>query len=60
MTAKEFRESYKRLDMSRAAFCRALGLGRRTGDDYAFGRTRVPLYVKLAIERLEQMEGRAA
>lgn len=52
MSPEEFSAYAKRLGPSRLKFCEKIGIGERTGDEYALGRRPVPLTVALAIAAL--------
>lgn len=52
MTPADFTAARERLDMSRAAFARALGLAPNTVTKYERGRVRIPRYIALAIAAL--------
>jgi len=52
MTPAEFITAHKHLGLSRAAFCRALGIALNTGTAYASGKYPVPLTVALAVAAL--------
>jgi DNA-binding XRE family transcriptional regulator len=49
MTDTEFNTASKHLGISRAAFCRLIGISLNTGTAYSKGRYPVPLTVALAI-----------
>lgn len=53
MTPQEFTASQDRLNISRAEFCRRLGIAPNSGTAYALGRKPIPLTVELAAEALE-------
>jgi len=53
MTAEEFTAAQERLGLSRRKFCARIGIGRRTGDEYALGRSVIPRPVELAIAAVE-------
>ena len=52
MTHSDFLATRQRLGMSRAAFCRALGLSQNAGTAYEHGRKRIPRYIALACAAL--------
>ena len=52
MTPADFISAQKRLKISRAAFCRELGIATNTGTAYAKGRSEIPRYIALAIAAL--------
>ena len=52
MTADDFVELEHRLGLSRAAFCRRIGIAPNTGTAYALGRTPIPRTVALACAAL--------
>lgn len=53
MTAEEFTAAQERMGLSRRKFCARIGIGRRTGDEYALGRSAIPRVVELAIAAVE-------
>lgn len=52
MTPTDFIATHQRLGMSRAAFCRALGISLNAGTAYAKGRSPIPRVVALAAAAL--------
>ncbi len=52
MTSAEFTTSHEQLGLSRAAFCREIGISLNSGTAYAKGRYPVPLTVSLAVAAL--------
>jgi len=49
MTPTEFTTAHKQLGLSRAAFCRLIGIAPNSGTAYASGRKPIPLTVALAV-----------
>lgn len=52
MTSEEFLSTRTRLGLSRAAFCRALGIAENSGTAYELGRRPIPKVVALASSAL--------
>lgn len=52
MTAADFTALQARLGISRAEFCRRLGIAENTGTAYALGRQPIPRTVALACTAL--------
>ena len=52
MTSDDFTSLHQRLGISRAEFCRRLGIAVNTGTAYALGRTPIPRTVALACAAL--------
>lgn len=48
MTAQDFIDTQKRLGLTRAEFCRMLGISPNSGTAYAKGRADIPETVALA------------
>jgi len=53
MTAQEFTDAHQTLGISRAEFCRRLGIAPNSATAYALGRQAVPLVVQLAIAAVQ-------
>jgi transcriptional regulator with XRE-family HTH domain len=60
MTAQEFAATYQRMSISRAEFCRRLGIAPNSGTAYEHGRKAIPLTVALAAAAVEARIGPAA
>ena len=52
MTSAEFTATQARLGISRAEFCRRIGIAENSGTAYALGRKPVPRVVELAVAAL--------
>jgi hypothetical protein len=52
MTANDFNAAQKRLGVSRAEFCRRIGIAPNTGTAYALERKPIPITVALACAAL--------
>jgi hypothetical protein len=52
MTGAEFVALHKRLNLSRSAFCKQLGISENSGTAYALGRAPIPLTVAMACSAL--------
>ena len=52
MTHTEFTTAIEQLGLSRAAFCRLIGIAPNSGTAYAAGRKPVPRVVELAIQAI--------
>jgi transcriptional regulator with XRE-family HTH domain len=52
MKPESFKASRTRLNLSRAAFARQLGIAPNTATAYEHGRSPIPVYIALAIAAL--------